>query len=54
MTITEAINKAREVAPGIADWIDDARARGVSEAEILETMTAATTLVRQMRKLEPK
>jgi len=52
--VTEAIDKAREFSPEIADWIDDARKRGVSEADIFETLSAATALARLERKVGAK
>jgi len=46
MSPTEVQKQAREFSPGIAEWIDAQRAKGIPDVEIIDVLKAATTLAR--------
>lgn len=50
MNATEALDRARELSHGLAEWIDGQRKAGRKEAEILIVLKAATDLARYERK----
>ena len=53
MTPAGVLRQAREFSPGIAEWIDAQRAKGVPDVEIIDALKAATTLAMFDRKHKP-
>lgn len=49
MTPTDTLNKAREFSEGIAEWIDEQRAKGRSDEDICQHLKSATDLARHER-----